>query len=96
MANKCFDFYGAYVRISENQKYKYAEGKLILYYKDLIEELLRVNEQLKSEVDGMFDINKKYEMNEEAVKEAIALEKQKRKQLKHEMAMQKELYEEQI
>ena len=35
-----FDFYGAYVRISEDQKYKYAEGRLLSYYKDLISEAM--------------------------------------------------------
>ena len=30
--NKAFDFYGAYVRINEPQKYKYAETQLTFFY----------------------------------------------------------------
>ena len=36
LTNKAFDFYGVYTRISEAQKFRYAESKVIAYYKDLI------------------------------------------------------------
>ena len=81
MASNAFDFYGTYVRISETQKFKYAETKLINFYKALIQEVLASNETLKSEIDNMIDINKKYELNEEEVKEAIRKEKGKRDEL---------------
>ena len=57
-AKKDFDFYGTYVRISESQKFKYAEGRLITFYKALLEEVLKSNETLKAEVDTMISINK--------------------------------------
>ena len=44
-------------------------------------EVLESNEKLKSEVDNMIEINKKYEFNEDEVKEAIQLEKEKRELL---------------
>lgn len=91
-----FDFFGCYIRISEDQKYKYAEEKLTMYYKDLVEEALRHNEQLKFEVQALLDVNKKYMFNEEQVKEAIADERRKRSQLKTEMDLQKEEYEKKI
>ena len=34
--NKAFDFYGTYVRINEEQKYKYAETQITFFYRDLI------------------------------------------------------------
>ena len=46
MSDKVFDFYNLYTRISETQKYKYAESRIILYYKDLLEEVLAENENL--------------------------------------------------
>ena len=72
MTKSAFDFYGCYVKISEPQKYKYAENKVILYYKDLIGELLKSNETLRGNVDNMIAINQKYEFNEEEVKAVIA------------------------
>ena len=81
MTSHAFDFYGAYVRISEGQKYKYAEGRLIQYYKALVDEVMTQNERLKDEVDLMININKKYEFNEEEVKQAMKKEKDKRDQL---------------
>ena len=41
-----------------------------MYYKDLLEEALRVNLQLKAEITTMLDVNKKYAFNEDKVKEA--------------------------
>ena len=68
MTSHAFDFYGTYVRISETQKFKYAETTLIRFYRALINEVLDSNENLKSEIQNMLDINKKYEINEEDVK----------------------------
>ena len=34
--DKAFDFYGVYTRISEPQKFRYAESKVINHYKKLI------------------------------------------------------------
>ena len=36
MTKTAFDFYGCYVKISEPQKYKFAENRILFYYKDLI------------------------------------------------------------
>ena len=41
MTKEAFDFYNTYVRISEGQKYKFAEARLILYYKDLLDEVMK-------------------------------------------------------
>lgn len=46
MTDQVFDFYNLYTRISEHQKFKYAESRLTLYYKDLLEEVLAENENL--------------------------------------------------
>lgn len=78
MTSHAFDFYGTYARISETQKFKYAETTLIRFYRALVQEVLASNENLKSEIQNMLDINKKYEINEEDVKEAIRKEKEKR------------------
>lgn len=94
--NQAFDFYGTYVRISESQKFKYAEGKLINFYKGLLIEVLESNEKLKSEVETMIEINKKYEFNEDKVKEAMEAERKKRETLIEQMQTQKELYEQKI
>ena len=50
MTSHAFDFYGTYVRISETQKFKYAETTLIRFYRALINEVLDSNENLKSEI----------------------------------------------
>lgn len=36
IAQQAFNFYGVYTRISELQKFRYAEGKVINHYKSLI------------------------------------------------------------
>ena len=41
--NHAFDFYGTYVRISETQKFKYAETKLINFYKAIVDEVMEAN-----------------------------------------------------
>ena len=78
MTSHAFDFYGTYVRISEGQKYKFAEGRLIQYYKALVDEVMETNENLKNEIDIMINTNKKYEFNEEEVKKAMEVERRKR------------------
>ena len=42
--NQPFDFYGGYVRINENQKYKYAETKTVLQYQALVKALKEKDE----------------------------------------------------
>lgn len=96
MTKHAFDFYGSYVRISEAQKYKYAENRVVSYYKDLVHELLTSNESLRLEVASMININKKYEFNEEEVRQAIASEQAKREVLEDDMAQQKVRYEARI
>ena len=63
MSGKVFDFYNLYTRISEHQKYKYAEGKQTLYYKDLLEEVLEENENLKGQIETLLVVNMRAETN---------------------------------
>jgi len=42
--NKAFDFYGGYTRITDDQKYKYAETQVTMFYKDLCDELVKKNQ----------------------------------------------------
>lgn len=51
--NKVFDFYGVYTRISEPQKFRFVENKVILYYKDLLNEALFSNAVLQNQIDSL-------------------------------------------
>ena len=44
--DKAFSFYGTYTKISEPQRYKFAETNLVLFYKDLLDEVLKENDTL--------------------------------------------------
>ena len=59
--NKAFGFYGTYVKISEPQKYKYAETNLVNFYRDLLEELLMKNDSLQYQVEELLRLNGVYE-----------------------------------
>ena len=63
LADKAFDFYGTYVKINENQKYKYAETKLIHFYKDLLEEAVQENNTLRDQVDELLRLNAEYDLD---------------------------------
>ena len=43
MTNHVFDFYGIYTRISELQKFRYAENKVSNHYKHLVQEVMYKN-----------------------------------------------------
>ena len=58
---KAFSFYGTYVKISEPQRYKYAETNLVLFYKDLLDEVLMENDTLHYQVEEMLRLNGVYE-----------------------------------
>ena len=46
MTNNAFDFYGIYARISEPQKFRYAENKVTNHYKHLVQEVMYKNAAL--------------------------------------------------
>ena len=69
---------------------------MIKYYKSLVQELLDSNACLRAEVDTMRQINDKYEMNDEQVKQMILIEQNKRERLQQELREQKETYESKI
>ena len=62
--NKAFDFYGQYGRINPEQKFKYAETKTTMFYRDLCDEMIERNESLLAEIDIMIDMNNNYRFNE--------------------------------
>ena len=78
MSDKVFDFYNLYTRISEHQKYRYAESRLTLYYKDLLEEVLGENESLKGQIETLLVVNMRAESNSQEVKQKMKQEKEKR------------------
>lgn len=62
--DRAFNFYGVYTRINPEQRYKYAETKTTMFYKDLCDDLLKRNEALSSEIEIMIDMNNNYRFNE--------------------------------
>jgi len=62
--DNAFNFYGVYTRINPEQKYKYAETKTVMFYKDICDELLGRNEALAAEIEIMIDMNNNYRFNE--------------------------------
>lgn len=47
--NQAFDFYGVYSRINQDQKYKYAETQISLFYRDICDELVQQITELERE-----------------------------------------------
>lgn len=62
--HEAFNFYGVYTRINPEQKFKYAETKTAMFYKDICDELLARNEALAAEIEIMIDMNNNYRFNE--------------------------------
>jgi len=62
--NKVFNFYGLYTRINREQKLKYAETQIVMYYKDLCDEMIQRNESLMAELEIMLDMNETFRRNE--------------------------------
>ena len=83
MSNKVFDFYGLYTRISENEKFRYAESKVVAYYKDVSQELVMANAVLKAQIETMIGINQRNAQNEEEMKAKVRKEKNKKERIKH-------------
>ena len=94
LVDKAFDYYGTYVKINENQKYKYAETKLILFYKDLLEEAMMKNNTLRDQVDQLLQLNKEYDLDHKKHLHAVEKAEAKTKRCEQEMAHQKRMYEE--
>ena len=85
LTDKVFDFYGTYVKINENQKYKYAETKLILFYKSLIEELMAENSTLKDQVNQLLQLNAEYDRDAQRNQRAIDAAEAKTKRVESEI-----------
>ena len=93
LTNKAFDFYGCYVKISEAQKFKFAETKLVKFYKDLCIEAIDKNIILQSEVESSTELNRQYEQDREQMRQSVISEKQKTQMIKSEMQFNIKLYE---
>lgn len=59
LTRKPFNFYGAYVRINEDQKYKVAETKVVKYYISIIDQMVMKNQSSDEMVKMLYDLNRR-------------------------------------
>lgn len=65
------------MRIAPHQRYKYAETKLTLFYKDIIDEIVDKNKILQSSINTLIDLNNGYKRNADEFEAKIKAEEKK-------------------
>lgn len=71
--HRAFNFYGAYVSLSQKERDKYAREQMLTYYRDCVCELEDKNRVLEQSIDILKDLNMKYSNELTSLRDRVAV-----------------------
>jgi len=71
--HRAFNFYGAYVSLSQKERDKYAREQMLTYYRDCVCELEDKNRVLEQSIDILKDLNMKYTNELTSLRDRVAI-----------------------
>lgn len=71
--HRVFNFYGAYVSLSQKERDKYARDQMLTYYRDCVCELEDKNRVLEQSIDILKDLNMKYTNELTSLRDRVAV-----------------------
>ena len=82
--HRAFNFYGAYVSLSQKERDKYAREQMLTYYRDCVCELEDKNRVLEQSIDILKDLNMKYSNELTSLRDRVAVAESQNHRLAHE------------